>query len=65
LSGGRCRGLVLLTEEEALRLAEAVDQFHVPRGFLILEAVQAGLQNLNACAVPGRRSEAIAFRLPA
>ena len=65
LVGGNCRGLVLLTEEEWSRLAEAVNRFHVPRSFLILEAIQAGLQDQNATSIPGRRNRPVNFRLPA
>jgi hypothetical protein len=56
--------LILLTEEEASQLADAVNQFHVPRSFLILEAIQAGLRSLDTATIPGRRSRPLSFRLP-
>jgi hypothetical protein len=56
--------LLLLTEEEASQLADAVNQFHVPRSLLILEAIQAGLRSLGTTTIPGRRSKPLSFRLP-
>jgi hypothetical protein len=64
LAAGNRRGMVLLTEEERLRLAEAVNQFHIPRSFLILEAIQAGLKNPDTTTIPGRRNRRLTFRLP-
>jgi len=58
-------GLLLLTEEERAWLAEAVDRLHVPRSFLILEAVQAGFQRPSPPPIPGRRNKGVSFRLPA
>ena len=58
------RSLLLLTEEEARRLAEALTRFHVPRSFMILEAIQAGLETADLKNIPGRRSRLLYFRLP-
>jgi len=58
------RSLLLLTEEEASRLAEALENYHVSRSFMILEAVQAGLANLDLAKIPGRRKRIVYFRLP-
>jgi len=60
----KCRGLLLLTEEEARRLADALTPFHLPRSFLILEAIQAGLQTADLKNIPGRRRRILCFRLP-
>ena len=64
MAEGRRVGLLLLTEEERLWLAETVERLHVPRSFLILEAVQAGLGG-PSLSIPGRKNKAVSFRLPA
>jgi hypothetical protein len=57
-------GLLLLTEEEARRLTDALTPFHLPRSFMILEAIQAGLQAAHLKNIPRRRSKILYFRLP-
>ena len=64
LAEGRRVGLLFQTEEERLWLAGAVERLHVPRSFLILEAVQAGLGG-HSLSIPGRRNRGVSFRLPA
>jgi hypothetical protein len=61
---GKCRGLLLLTEGEARRLAASLTLTHLPRSFLIQEAIQAGLQTVDLANIPGRRSKVLCFRLP-
>jgi hypothetical protein len=60
----RKRSLLLLTEEEASRLADALKDSHVPASILILEAIQAGLQTLDLTTMPGRRTRTLYFRIP-
>ena len=62
---GRCKGLLRLDEREAKRLAEALEELHLPRSLIILEAVQAGLAKLDPACVPGKRTHQLHFRLPA
>lgn len=57
--------MLLLTEEEASRLADALKDFPVPRSILILEAIQAGLHTLDLTNMPGRRTRILCFRIPA
>jgi hypothetical protein len=61
---GKRRSLLLLTEEEARRLATAQTPTRLSRSFLIQEAVQAGLQTADIANVPGRRNKILCFRLP-
>ena len=61
----RRRNLLLLNDEENSRLAEAIREHHVSRSFIILEAIQAGLQARVQPKIPGRRKRVVYFRLPA
>jgi hypothetical protein len=61
---GRRPNLLLLTEEEASRLAVAARTLHVPSNFIILEAVQFGLQALDPTKITKRRRKIVYFRLP-
>jgi predicted DNA-binding protein len=61
---GKRRSLLLLTEEEAHRLTTALTPTHLPRSFLIQEAIQAGLRTIDPTNIPGRRSKVLCFRLP-
>ena len=54
LEFGRRKRRLLLTDDEAASLTEAADQYHMPRSFLILEAIQAGLETVNPAVIPGR-----------
>ncbi|MGP8069414.1 MAG: hypothetical protein ACLP5V_05945 [Candidatus Bathyarchaeia archaeon] len=57
--------MLLLTEEEARRLTDALTPYHISKSFIIQEAIQAGLQTLNPGNVPGPRNRIVQFRLPA
>jgi len=64
-TAGRCRVRLLLTEEEASRLAEAVQVSGAPsRSLLILESLQAGLHAQNLTGLQHRRNHHITFWLP-
>jgi hypothetical protein len=64
LGKGKRRSLLLLTEEEARRLATTLTATHLPRSFLIQEAIQAGLHTADLANIPERRSRVLCFRLP-
>jgi predicted DNA-binding protein len=57
--------LLLLTEEEARRLNDALTPYHISKSFIIQEAIQVGLQTLDLTNIPGRRSKILQIRLPA
>jgi hypothetical protein len=64
-TAGRCRVRLLLTEEEAMKLAEAVRVSGAPsRSLLILESLQAGLDTGNLTGLQRRRNRPIPFWLP-
>ena len=64
-TAGRCRVQLLLTREEAVKLAEAVRVSGAPsRSLLILESLQAGLDVGNLTGLERRRNCTISFWLP-
>ena len=52
----KCRFALLLTDDEALKLANAIKQSMAPdRSFIVVESILAGLQTRNQVRVQGRR----------
>lgn len=52
----KCRVALLLTDEEALKLAHAIKQSAAPsRNFIVVKSIQAGLQTRNQLRAHGRR----------
>jgi hypothetical protein len=52
----KCRVALLLTDEEALKLASAIKQSAAPsRSFIVAESIRAGLQTRNRISAQGRR----------
>jgi hypothetical protein len=56
LAKSKCRVALLLTDEEALKLASAIKQSAAPsRSFIVAESIRAGLQTRNQIRAHGRR----------